>query len=49
MLARLVDLRDQLGQRRSSSMRDFLQITPEGLFKADAGLASINDDGMFDD
>ena len=30
-------------------VRDFLQVIPEGIFKADAGLVSINDDGTFDD
>ena len=48
MLARRVDLCDQRRQRRALTMRDFLQVTPEGIFKTDAGLVSINDDGMFD-
>jgi hypothetical protein len=30
-------------------MSNFLQVTPEGIFKGDAGLVSINDDGPFDD
>ena len=30
-------------------MRDFFQVSPEGIFKADAGLVSINDDGTFND
>ena len=48
MFARLVDLCDQLRQRRSFSVRDVLQVTPEGIFKAHAGLVSINDDGTFE-
>ena len=28
-------------------MRDVFQLSPEGIFKADAGLVSINDDGPF--
>ena len=30
-------------------MRDFFQLSPEGIFKADAGLVSINHDGTFND
>jgi hypothetical protein len=30
-------------------MRYLLQIAPEGIFKADAGLASMDNDGMFGD
>jgi hypothetical protein len=29
-------------------MRDFLQVIPESIFKADAGLVSANLDGPFD-
>jgi hypothetical protein len=49
VLACLVDLCDQRRQRRSLSMGDVLQVTPEGIFKTDARLVSINDDGTFDD
>ena len=49
MLARRVDLCDQRRQRCVISVSDFLQFTPEGIFKADAGLVSIDDDGMLDD
>ena len=45
MLARLVDLCDQRRQRCLLGVRDFLQIIPEGIFKANASLVSINDDG----
>ena len=48
MSARLVDLCDRPRQRRAFSVRDFLQVTPEGIFKADAGLVSINYDGTFE-
>ena len=49
LLARLVDLTDHHRQRCLLGLRDFLQATPEGIFKAHAGLVSINDDGTFDD
>ena len=49
LLARLVDLADHHRQRCLLGLCDFLQATPEGIFKADAGLVSINDDGTFDD
>jgi hypothetical protein len=29
-------------------MRDIFQVTPEDIFKADAGLVSANNDGPFD-
>jgi hypothetical protein len=48
-LTRLVYSGDQFRQRRPLDMRDFSQIAPEGIFKADAGLLSIDRDGMFDD
>ena len=47
--ALLVDLCNQLRQCHSLNVCDFLQVTPEGIFKANAGLVSINDDGTFDD
>ena len=49
LLACLVDPCDQLRQRRLSGMRDFLEVCPEGVLKADAGLVAANDDGPFDD
>ena len=49
LLARLVDLTDNHRQRCLLGLRDFLQATPEAIFKAHAGLVSINDDGTFDD
>jgi len=49
LLARLVDLTDHHRQRCLLGLRDFLQATPEGVFKAYAGLVSIDDDGAFDD
>lgn len=49
LLARLIDRTDHHRQRCFPGLRDFLQATPEGVFKADAGLVSINDDGSFDD
>ena len=48
LLACVVDLRDQVRHRRSLAMSDFFQLTPEGIFQADAGLVSTNDDGAFD-
>ena len=49
LFARTVDLSDQFRQRRLLGMRDFFQVNPKGIFKADAGLVSINYDGTFDD
>jgi hypothetical protein len=37
LLACVIDLRDQRRHCRSLAMSDFLQVTPEGIFKADAG------------
>ena len=34
---------------KAALMRDFFQVSPEGLFKADAGLVSTNCDGAFND
>ena len=48
MVARLVDLYDQLRQCHSFNVRDFLEVIPKSVFKADAGLVSINDDGTFE-
>jgi len=48
LLARLVDLSDHHRQRCLLRLRNFLQAAPEGVFKAHAGLVSINDDGPFD-
>ena len=47
MLSRLVDVCDQLRQRRIAGMRDVLQVTPEFIFEANARLVSVNDDGVF--
>ena len=49
LFARTVDLRDQFRQRHLLGVRDFFQISPEGIFKTDAGLVPINYDGTFDD
>ena len=49
LFARTVDLSDQFRQRRLLGMRDFFQVNPKGIFKADAGLVSINYDGTFND
>ena len=40
---------DQYRQRYMLGMRDLFQVSPEGLFKADAGLVSTNYDGTFND
>ena len=40
LFARAVDLSDQYRQRHMLGMRDLFQVSPEGLFKADAGLVS---------
>lgn len=37
MFARLVDICDQLRQCHALNVRDFLQVIPEGIFKANAG------------
>ena len=49
MLARIVDLRDQLRRCHSVRMRDFFQAIPECIFEADARLVSVKDDRAFDD
>ena len=49
LFARTVDRSDQFRQRCVPVMRDFFQVSPEGIFKADAGLVSINYDGAFND
>ena len=49
LFARTVDLGNQFRQRHLPVMRDFFQVSPEGIFKADAGLVPIDDDGPFDD
>ena len=49
LFARQVDLGNQFRQRHLSSMCDFLQVIPEGIFKADAGLVPIDHDGAFND
>ena len=49
LFARVVDLSDQYRQRHMLGMRDLFQVSPEGLFKADAGLVSTNYDGTFND
>jgi hypothetical protein len=49
LFARNVDLGNQFRQRHLPVMRDFFQVSPEGIFKADAGLVPIDDDGPFDD
>jgi len=48
-LTRLVYSGDQFRPRRPLAMRDFPQVTPEGIFQADSGFLSIDRDGMFDD
>jgi hypothetical protein len=48
-MARLVDPFDQPAQGRSLGVRDIFQVTPEGIFKADARLVSTDNDGMFGD
>ena len=49
MLARLVDLCEQIRQSCFLSARDLSEVTPEGIFEAYASLVSIDDDGSFDD
>ena len=49
LFARTVDPSDQIRQRHLLGLRDFFQFSPEGIFKADTGLVSINDDGTFND
>ena len=49
LFARVVDLSDQCRQRHMLAMRDCFQVSPEGIFKADAGLVSTNYDGTFYD
>ena len=45
--ARLVDPCNKLRQCRLLGVRDIFQVMPEGVFKADAGLVPIDDDGTF--
>ena len=47
LFARSVDSGDQFRQRYPLEMSNFLEISPEGIFKANAGLVSINHDGPF--
>src|SRR4029078_470949 len=47
MLARAVDSSDQFRERQALDMSAFFEGTPESIFKADAGLVSINYDGTF--
>ena len=49
LFARAVDSSDQFRQRHLLGMRDFFQVSPEGIFKTDAGLVSINYDGTLND
>jgi hypothetical protein len=49
LFAHTVDLSDQFRQRDLLGMRDPFQVSPEGIFKADAGLVSINYDGTLND
>jgi hypothetical protein len=49
LFTRQVDFGNQFRQRHLLSMRDFLQVIPESIFKADAGLVPIDHDGAFDD
>src|SRR5262245_62084699 len=49
MVARRIDRCDQFRQRQTSGPGNFLQIVPESIFEADAGLMSIDDDGPLDD
>ena len=44
-----LDLLNQFRVRASSCTRYVLQVTPEGIFEADARLVSTNDDGTFYD
>lgn len=48
MLARIVDLRDQLRRCYSVRMCDFFQAIPEFIFEADARLVSVKDDRVSD-
>jgi len=49
LFARNVDLGNQFRQRHLPVMRDFFQVSPEGIFKADAGLVPIDHDGTLND
>ena len=49
LFPRQVDLGNQFRQRHMSGMRDFLQVIPEGIFKANAGLVPIDHDGTLND
>jgi len=44
LFTRVVDLTDQFRQRPLPCKRDFPQVRPERIFKAHAGLVSINYD-----
>jgi hypothetical protein len=48
VLARIVDLRDQLRRCYSVRMCDFFQAIPEFIFEADARLVSVKDDRVSD-
>ena len=48
MLARIVDLRDQLRRCHSVRMCDFFQAIPEFILEADARLVSVKDDRVSD-
>ena len=48
MLALGVDARHQIGERQIPLISNFFQTSPKGVFKADAGLVSRNDDRPFD-
>jgi len=43
----MVDLTDQFRHRHFPGKRDFFQLDPKWLFKAEAGLVSTNCDGTF--
>ena len=49
MFARILDLGDQFRQRHLLGMRDVFQLSPEGIFKSEAGIVSLNDDGSYND
>ena len=49
LFTRQVDVCNQFRQCHLSGMRDFLQVIPEGIFKADAGLVPIDYDGTLND
>jgi hypothetical protein len=49
LFACVVDLTEQCRQRHMLRVRELLQVRPEGLFEAHAGLVSTNYDGSFND